>query len=108
MSDFQPQTGDSRNTGEYSLRRFSLPLWKLLRHSASSNSPWTVTLHTHLSSSLLVEGSDVERSLDREGAIAAVERLLPEVVDEAVLENYFNERGRIIDELFGGIVSFQV
>lgn len=47
-------------------------------------------------------------SLRKEDAIVALKRLRPDVFDGTELLNYFDDRGRVIDELFGGRVSFQV
>jgi len=50
----------------------------------------------------------VERSLGKEEAIAALKLLRPKTLDENALVTYFDERGRVIEELFGGRISFQV
>ncbi|CAM9542999.1 unnamed protein product, partial [Ectocarpus sp. 12 AP-2014] len=49
----------------------------------------------------------LEQSLDKEGAIATLERLRVENPDGVALKSYFDDRGGVIDELFGGRVSFQ-
>lgn len=43
-----------------------------------------------------------------EEAIAALKLLHPETLDGNTLVAYFDDRGRVIEELFGGRVSFQV
>lgn len=50
----------------------------------------------------------MEKSVGKEDAIVALKRLRPDVFDGVTLGNYFDDRGRVIDELFGGRVSFQV
>ncbi|CBJ33221.1 calmodulin-like myosin-light chain [Ectocarpus siliculosus] len=52
-------------------------------------------------------GLSLEQSLDKEGAIATLERLRVENPDGVALKSYFDDRGGVIDELFGGRVSFQ-
>lgn len=59
----------------------------------------------HLSNT---SGFGLENSLGKEDAIAALRRLRPEIVDGTAVGDYFDNRGRVIDELFGGRVSFQV
>lgn len=54
------------------------------------------------------KGLSLEQSLDKEGAIATLERLRVENPDGVALKSYFDDRGDVIDELFGGRVSFQV
>eukprot|EP00903_Cladosiphon_okamuranus_P006300 g6178.t1 len=53
------------------------------------------------------EDFGVEKSLGKEDAIAALKRLRQDVLDGTEIENYFNDRGRVIDELYGARVSFQ-
>eukprot|EP00752_Nemacystus_decipiens_P008770 g7826.t1 len=52
-------------------------------------------------------GFRAEESLAKENAIVALKCLRPEVVNSTELDSYFDDRGRVIDELFGGRVSFQ-
>ena len=50
----------------------------------------------------------MEESLGKEDAIAALKLLRTDALGEKTLVNYFDDRGRVIDELFGGRISFQV
>ena len=55
-----------------------------------------------------LSGSVSEMSLSRADTILALKGLQPEITDSGAVKKYFDGRGRVIDELFGGRVSFQV
>lgn len=55
-----------------------------------------------------LSGVASEKSLGRADTILALKGLRPEIAESGVMKKYFDVRGRVIDELFGGRVSFQV
>lgn len=68
------------------------------------------TRHLPSSSFVIVAlpGSEWEKSIDKAAAIAALNRLHPKIAVGGTLKEYFEDRGRIIDDVFGGHISFQV
>lgn len=68
-------------------------------------------LNDHLPRSSLfptLSGFVSEKSLSKADTIAALKNIYPESADGVAMKTYFDDRGHIIDELFGGRVSLQV
>lgn len=76
--------------------------------SCSTPIPTAIFLCPTRAVGYFTKGLSLEQSLDKEGAIATLERLRVDNPDGVALKNYFDDRGGVIDELFGGRVSFQV
>lgn len=53
-------------------------------------------------------GLNLEDSIDKSEAVLALKRLFPGAASAKAIEKTLETRGSIVDELFGGRVSFQV
>lgn len=53
-------------------------------------------------------GFGLDKTMEISEAIDSLKNLYPETAEGGVTEKYFDERGPVVDELYGGRVSLQV